>query len=444
MSIFNALGGGVWTAVIFIIALCVIVAVHEYGHYIVGRWSGIHADVFSLGFGPVIFARTDKRGTKWQIAALPLGGYVKFAGDADAASAGKDAEAMAELSEQELRRTMHGAPLWARTATVAAGPVFNFILSMLVFFAFFMFAGKAVDPLTVGSIRDYPQAESALQAGDQILEINGEALPEDAEAYSDFVDALPEDHLLDYTVNRDGTRMVVKAPHVSPPAVSMVAARSAARDAGMQIDDVVTAVDGQPVASFAQMRDIIMASEGQPVTMDVWRDGEMISVTLAARVRDHQLEDGTFEKRWQIGLSGGTLFTPATEGAGLWNSASGAVTQTWGIISGSVEGIYHIFVGTISTCNLNGPVGMAQNVSAFAEVGLADFIRIIALLSTAVGLLNLFPIPILDGGHLVFFAYEAVVGKPPGEKALRILMTLGLTIMLSLMVFATSGDFFCK
>ena len=444
MSLFNALGGGVWTAVIFIIALSVIVAIHEYGHYIVGRWSGIHADVFSLGFGPVIFARTDKHGTQWQIALLPLGGFVKFAGDADAASAGKDDEAFEGLNEAELRRTMHGAPLWARAATVAAGPMFNFALSIIVFFVFFMFSGKAVDPVTVGEIRTYPQAETSLLVGDQIRKINGQTPPEDAVGYRTFIDALPKDSLLPYTVGRGDEEIIVMAPHPSPPAVSMVAARSAARTAGMQIDDVITAVDGQPVASFDQMRDIILASEGQPVVLDVWRGGETLQVTLSARERDHQLADGSFEKRWQIGLSGGVLFTPAREGAGIWESASGAVQQTWAIISGSLEGLYHIFVGTISTCNLNGPVGMAQNVSAFAEAGIADFIRFIALLSTAVGLLNLFPIPVLDGGHLVFFAWEAVTGKPPSEKALRILMSIGLTVMLLVMTFALGNDLLCK
>lgn len=442
--LFSALGGGVWTAVIFIIALSVIVAIHEYGHYIVGRWSGIHADVFSLGFGPVIFARTDKHGTQWQIALLPLGGFVKFAGDADAASAGQDTDTMAALSETERRRTMHGAPLWARAATVAAGPVFNFILSILVFFALFLFSGKAIDPITVGDIRAYPQAETSLLKGDQILEINGMTPPEERIAYRAFVDALPKDSLIPYTVTRDGNTVTVMAPHPSPPAVSMVVARSAARDAGMQVDDVVTAVDGVAVASFDQMRDIILASEGRPVVLDVWRAGDMLEVTLSARERDHQLEDGTFEKRWQIGLTGGVLFTPATEGAGIWESATAAVSQTGAIITGSLSGLYHIVVGTISTCNLNGPVGMAQNASAFAELGITDFIRFIALLSTAVGLLNLFPIPVLDGGHLVFFAYEAVTGKPPGEKALRFLMTLGLTVMLTVMVFALGNDFFCN
>ena len=144
-------GGLIWTIAAFIIALSVIIAIHEYGHYIVGRWTGIEADVFSLGFGPVLFSRVDKHGTKWQFALLPFGGYVKFKGDANAAS-GKDEEAMegiATQSPEELRRTMHGAPLWARAATVAAGPVFNFAMSILVFGLIFWSQGVSKEPLTV-------------------------------------------------------------------------------------------------------------------------------------------------------------------------------------------------------------------------------------------------------------------------------------------------------
>ena len=146
-------GGLLYTLFAFVVALSVIVAVHEYGHYIVGRWSGIHAEVFSLGFGPVLFSRVDKHGTRWQIAALPFGGYVKFLGDSNAAS-GRDDAAMKEAAEDPvaLRRTMHGAPLWARAATVAAGPVFNFVLSILVFTGIFMIRGVVSDPLTVGEI----------------------------------------------------------------------------------------------------------------------------------------------------------------------------------------------------------------------------------------------------------------------------------------------------
>ena len=174
VSLIPQFGGFLYTLLSFVVALSVIVAVHEYGHYIVGRWSGIHAEVFSLGFGPVLWSRVDQHGTRWQVALLPFGGFVKFLGDANAAS-GKDEEAMADAETDPtlLRRTMHGAPLWARTATVAAGPVFNFVLSILIFAGVVMYSGKPRDPLTVDTLVPIPGLVNELREGDEILSIAG-------------------------------------------------------------------------------------------------------------------------------------------------------------------------------------------------------------------------------------------------------------------------------
>ncbi len=172
IGLLPAFGGVVWTIVAFVVALSIIVAVHEYGHYIVGRWSGIHAEVFSLGFGPIIYSRVDKRGTKWQLAALPFGGFVKFLGDADAAS-GKDGSKIKTLTAEERRRTMHGAPLWARAATVAAGPIFNFLLSILVFTGFMLAFGVAAEQPIVGTLKSVPFEGPSLLSGDKILSVAG-------------------------------------------------------------------------------------------------------------------------------------------------------------------------------------------------------------------------------------------------------------------------------
>ncbi|MCB2143821.1 MAG: site-2 protease family protein, partial [Rhodobacteraceae bacterium] len=153
VTLFETLSGPVFYFLAFVAALSIIVTVHEFGHYIVGRWSGIHAEVFSLGFGPILASRVDRRGTRWQIAALPFGGYVKFLGDANAASAGADDTTMARLSESERRHTMHGAPLWARAATVFAGPFFNFILSSVIFSGFVLVQGIADGSPTIVSVK---------------------------------------------------------------------------------------------------------------------------------------------------------------------------------------------------------------------------------------------------------------------------------------------------
>ncbi|WP_299675014.1 RIP metalloprotease RseP [uncultured Roseobacter sp.] len=439
-------GGLIWTIAAFVLALSVIVAIHEYGHYIVGRWSGIHADVFSIGFGPVLWSRVDRRGTQWQIAALPFGGYVKFAGDANAAS-GKDEEAMAaaEADPKRLRATMHGAPLWARAATVAAGPIFNFVLSIIVFAAVVATSGVSRDPLTVGDLRPLPVEARGLQVGDEVIGVNGVPVPsmEDAEAYATFIDGLPLEPLLDYTVRREGSQRVVPGAYLLPPLVSGVSPQSAAMGAGLEVDDVIIAVDGDPIFAFDQLKERVEGGDGAPLALRVWRGGDEIDVTLTPKRVDEPQRDGGFVTQWRIGIAGGLAFEPATETPGIGEALASGVQQTGRIIEGSLSGLAHMITGAISTCNLSGPIGIAQTSGAMASQGAQSFIWFIAVLSTAVGLLNLFPVPALDGGHLVFYAYEAVAGKPPSDRALRVLMSIGLATVLTLMVFALANDIFC-
>lgn len=433
-------GNLLFTIIAFIVALSVIVTIHELGHYFVGRWSGIKSDVFSLGFGPVLFSRRDRHGTIWQVAALPLGGYVKFRGDANAAS-GKDEGALSTMDAQARRETMHGAPLWARAATAAAGPVANFILSALVFSAFLLFSGVASDPLTVARVLPMPGVQE-LEAGDEILSIAGQPTPELAE-FGSYIDTLPPERMLDYTVLRDGREISLRAPHPMPPLAVGISPDSAAISARMRSGDVILSIDGTELETFSQLRDIVGTSDGAPMALRVWRAGEVIDLTLEPRRRDVPLPGGGFETRWLIGLSGGFFFEPATEAPGLWDVATYGVKQTGEIIRSSLSGLYHMIIGSISSCNLSGPIGIAETSGAMASQGISSFIWFIAVLSTAVGLLNLFPIPVLDGGHLVFYAYEAVTRRQPSERAYRILMTMGLAVILSLMALGLTNDIFC-
>ena len=430
----------------FVVALSVIVAIHEYGHYIVGRWTGIKADVFSLGFGPVLYSRRDKHGTLWQVAALPFGGYVKFAGDANAAS-GKDEAAMAEVADDPaaLRHTMHGAPLWARALTVAAGPAFNFALSIIIFTCVALSVGVPKTPFTVGDLRPLPAGSVELQSGDIVEGIDGIILPDagDGTAYAEFFSELPSEPVLDYLISRDGRQMTVAGPYLRPPLVSSVMPQSAAFEAGLKSGDVITAIDGAPVFAFEQLKVAVEGSAGAALALEVWRDGETLSFSMTPKRTDEPQDDGTFATNLRIGIAGGLAFEPATETPGIGEAITGGVANTWRIITGSVSGLKQMIIGNISTCNLSGPVGIAQTSGAMASQGAQSFIYFIAVLSTAVGFLNLFPIPALDGGHLVFYAYEAVRGKPPSDGALRVLMGIGITLVLSLMVFALGNDLFC-
>ena len=435
-------GNIIWTIAAFVAALSVIVAIHEYGHYIVGRWSGIKAEVFSIGFGPVLASRIDRHGTKWQVAALPFGGFVKFLGDAGAAS-DKDEAVMDGLSREERRATMHGAPLWARTLTVAAGPVFNFILSFLIFAVLIMYRGVAADPITVDELRALPEAPVAgLQSGDVILEVEGEPVPA-TDDFSTFARDIPPSPELTYTVERDGQVIEVPGPWLYPIYVTSVTPNWAADEAGLEVGDVITAVDGAGIFDFEQLRELVGDSDGAALTLDVWREGEMLEFTLTPARRDLPLPDGGFETRWLIGLSGGLAFEPASTTPSLGEAAAYGVEQIRFIITSSLSGLYHMVAGKISTCNLSGPIGIAETSGQAASQGWFSFVYFIALLSTAVGLINLFPIPVLDGGHLVFYAFEAVTGRPPSDRALKYLMVGGLTLMLALMLFSVGNDLVC-
>ncbi|MGR3490570.1 MAG: RIP metalloprotease RseP [Shimia sp.] len=426
------------TLVAFIVALSVIVAIHEYGHYIVGRWCGIHADVFSLGFGPVLFSRTDKRGTLWQVAALPFGGYVKFRGDANAASVGADHTA---VPAHDRRTTMLGAPLWARALTIAAGPVFNFILSAIVFAGIFLTAGTPAEPVRIADLTPLP-VEHQLEPGDEIISIEGEAITSAADL-SAVTEMIPVAPLLDYRVRRGDDEVTVPGPYPLPPLAAGIALESAAADAGLQPGDVVVAADGVPMVAFSDLVAAVGAADGAPLALTIWRQGETFETTLTPRATDERQPGGGFVTNYRIGLQGGIFFEADRDGMPVGEALSRSIAQVWLIITASLDGLWNIITGAISTCNLTGPVGIAQTSGAMAAQGADSFIWFIAVLSTAVGLLNLLPIPILDGGHLVFIGYEAVARKPPSDRVLNVLMAAGLAVILGMMLLGLSSDFFC-
>ncbi|MFN3275970.1 MAG: RIP metalloprotease RseP [Paracoccus sp. (in: a-proteobacteria)] len=430
-----------WTLAAFVLALAVIVTVHEYGHYIVGRWSGIRAEVFSVGFGPRLAARTDRRGTVWQLAAIPLGGYVRFMGDDNAASAGPG-----RAVDPALRRqTLQGAPLWARFATLLAGPVFNFVLSIVIFGGFAVVQGVAQPDVRVGAISEAPPSvTNQLLPGDLVLAVGGQPV----ESWADLgraSEALPDQPVQDWTVERDGRRLTVQGPDPMPARISGVAPRSAAAEAGLRAGDVILAIDGDPVARFNDLRDAVGAAEGAPLDLRVWRPGaEERDVTLRPKLSDLPAAGGGFEQRWLIGVTGGeSYFTPETRRAGPIEALVLGARQTWNIIASSLTGLWAMISGQIGTCNLGGAISIAESTGQAASAGGANFLWWIAVLSAAIGFLNLLPIPVLDGGHLMFYLYEAVTGRPPSDKVLNILTSIGLFAVLSLMIFGLTNDLFC-
>lgn len=443
-SLLPAFGGVGFTLIAFVVCLSIIVFIHEYGHYIVGRWSGIHAEVFSIGFGPVLFARVDRRGTVWQVAAIPLGGYVRFKGDKGAAS-DADTSALQDMDVAERRSTMHGAPLWARAATVAAGPVFNFILSLILFFGLSVNQGVTKNPLTVGQVYDVPQV-SEVQVGDILRRVGSVDVPADGD-FSDFFLAIrenPDGPIIDYGVERDGRDIVVRGPAMDLARISSLIPRSAAIEAGLKVGDVITHVNGTPINYFSDLKVAVEGSNGAPLLLSVYRAGEMLDFDLQPKKVEEQNDQGGYDVFWRIGIVS-TLyaFEPESEAIGIGEAAQNAARTSYSVMKASITGLVDVVTGAISSCNLSGPIGIAETSGQMARQGGDSLIWFIAVLSTAVGLINLFPIPVLDGGHLVFHGYEAVTGRPPNLRVMNAMMMAGLAIVLSFMLFALFNDVFC-
>jgi regulator of sigma E protease len=438
-AILEMLGGFLWTAAAFVVALSIIVTVHEYGHYIIARLCGIRAEVFSLGFGPRLLARRDRHGTVWQLAAIPLGGYVRFLGDANAASAGA-----VTVDPARARESLGGAPLWARGATVAAGPISNFILSVLVFAGMALWQGLPSDEVQVGRLHPTPPGvEMQLQTGDRILSVDGRPVASWRDL-SLLAEDLPARAVHDWTVSRGGAEIILRGPDPEPPLIGGIAPRSPAIAAGLRPGDVILSVDGQSVRRFSELREHVSAAAGDPLVLQVWRPevGEA-NFTLVPREQDLPTEAG-YERRWMIGVTGGgSYFDPAIRAAGPLESLGLGARRTWDIIASSVSGLWAMVSGQIGSCNLGGAISIAETTGQAASAGGGNFIWWIAVLSAAIGFLNLLPVPVLDGGHLMFYLYEALAGRRPSDRMIDILSAIGMAAVLSLMVFGLGNDLFC-
>jgi len=354
----------------FILVLSLLVLVHEMGHYLVGRWSGIGIVAFSIGFGPELAGFTDKRGTRWKLSAIPLGGYVKFLGDEDASSK-PDLARLATLSPTERERTFAGAKLWKRALTVAAGPVANFLLAIAIFAVLFGIYGK----------------------------------------------------------------------QVADPVVAEVKPESAAAEAGIQPGDLLLAIDGTRVVTFDDVRRYVSVRPDMPIVVTVERAG--VKQDLKMTPKRETIED-QFGNKVELGLIGivtnqesgnfrTQTFTPL-------QAVGEGVVQSWHIVTGTFDYIGNLFAGRMKADQLGGPIRVAQASGQMATLGVAAVLQLAAMLSVSIGLLNLMPVPVLDGGHLVFYAVEAIRGKPVGAAAQEIAFRIGLAMVLTLMVFATWND----
>ena len=430
------------TVLAFILCLSIIVFVHEFGHYYVGKLSGIHAEVFSIGFGPVLLSLNDKYGTKWQISALPLGGYVKFLGDKNSASA-PEVTITSDKETSFNRRSMHGAPLWARFMTVIAGPFFNFLFSGIIFFLIFMNQGVIKFPLTVAKVFESP-FQKELEIGDIIISINGVQVTEDLIDVAYLFENSESVEEFTYLVERNGQTITLERVVQSPPRIAQVLPKSAAISAGLKRGDVILSLNSEKIKSFNQIKSFIETSKGEVLKVEFWRDGEILETQINPLIVDVPVKTGGFDRIYRIGIvSENFPFEPETQRQSILIALSSSVENIYLVMEGSIKGLYHILFGNISSCNLSGPISIAETSGHMVKQGGLSFLWFIAVLSTAIGMINLFPIPVLDGGHLLFFTIEAAIGKKPDPSIINKFMTLGFILLISLMVFSIFNDFLC-
>ena len=424
----------------FLVVLSIVVAVHELGHLLVGRWCGIKAEVFSIGFGKVLWSRTDRGGTRWQLAALPLGGYVKFLGDMDPASAGRVDDR--EIAPADRRRAFHNAALWRRALTVVAGPVANFLLSIVLFFAVALAGEKPSDEPVIAAI----QAERAgdvvgLQAGDRVLRV-GDV---ETATFGEMVNALSRTNgaPTKVLVERGGQTVETEARYVSPPLVTGLTPDGAAIGAGIRPNDRLLEIGGMPVGSAREVQLAIAdLPQGQPVDFKIRRDGEVMDLTFTPKLRERKHpQTGEMEKIPFLGIAMQDmgiepLMLPSTVG----DAAEYAVVRVWRIVADTVLYLKEMLLHGADPSQLSGPIGIAKHSADAASQGALQFLFFVGFVSTAIGFLNLFPIPVLDGGHLVFYLAEAIRGKPNNEIVVRYGTMAGLSLLLLLMAYVTFNN----
>lgn len=429
MDILSFFGSISFTIGAFVLAMLIIVAVHELGHYLAARWMGIHAEVFSIGFGRKIYERVDRHGTVWRIAWIPAGGFVKFYNPP-------------EGEEIAGKGTYTKASLPARSLTIAAGPVANFIFAIVIFAAVAMVTGLPVKEPVVGATVPLP-VSSEVQRGDRILSIGGVEISSMSDIRTSFEGVEPQP-TLPWILERDAEILIVKGPFPRLPRIMHVRPASPADVAGLRVGDVIMSVNGEDVLDFSAVRDATQASGGQPVSFSVWRPEGIHTVSIRPAMTDMPEASGAFVSNWMMGISFDVPFLEARQTPDPFTAIALGVSRSTEIITLSVSAISNIVQGVISHCNIRGVITMAEISGSTANQGAQSFILFIAVLSVIIGFMNLLPIPVLDGGHLVFHAWEAVSGRAPSHKFASVMMTFGVAALVSLMGFGLLNDLMCR
>ena len=353
----------------FLFVITLVVFFHELGHFLMARAFGVKVDIFSVGFGKEVFGWTDRAGTRWKVSWLPIGGYVKFAGDADAASR-PDPAAVARMTLAEREGALMLKPLYQRALVAASGPLANFLLAIVMLTAILSFTGH----------------------------------------------------------------------NVIAPLVGEVAKGSPAALAGIKTGDRVTRIDQTPITDFEQLPEIISVSNGTPLAVGIDRAGHQMTIWVTPRLTKVHDALGNATSQMVIGVRQSPRATVTRQTYTPVGAFAAACDETWSIIKTTILGIAQMITGHGGTDQLSGPVGIAKMTRQVADIGFLPLLNLVAILSVSIGLANLFPIPLLDGGHLLYYGCEAALGRPLGERAQDVGFRLGLVLVLGLMLLTTWND----
>ena len=408
---------------------------HEFGHFYIARINKIGVSVFSIGFGPRLFSFKDKKGTEWQFAVIPLGGFVKFYGDENPASMKIQAVTKSDyLSFAKFDE----APVLSRFSTVIAGPLANFIFSVLIFSLILLIQGVSVNDPVIGKLNKFYETNYDLKINDRILEVEGKKVESFKEIFSHINKTEAES--TKFTVRRGNAVKEIELPYLMQPIVEAIEPLSAASLAGLRIGDVFLTVEEKKLLNFNDLREKIMQSELGDNLFYGQKLGQILKKSIQPVLSPIENKSGDYDSIYIIGVAGGPIFYPPNEIPNFWNALLFGTEATVGVIIASFKGIKGIIRGQVDPKHLSGPIGIAHAVSDSVNSGLLSLLSLVAIISTGIGFVNLLPIPVLDGGHILILAYEYISRRKPTEGVLRFSMIFGLVLLLSLLMFTTFND----
>lgn len=437
----------------FVVVLGVLIVVHELGHFLMARLAGVGVERFSVGFGPVLWRFRGKE-TEYCVSAIPMGGYVKMMGDDENPLEGGKGAAI------DPAKAFNGKPLAARFLIVFAGPAMNFVLAALIAGLMFMLVGRPVAPALVGRVTDgSPAAQAGLKTGDRLVAVDGKPV-QYWEDLARLVQAARGRVLQVAVQGPAGERTVALTPAQTkrkdlfgdeqtvweigaspyiPAAIGDTIAGDPADQAGLKAGDVVVALEGQPVLSWDELAERIHQRAGQPTRLEIKRGAETLTVTVTPKKSKIPGADGKETEVGLVGIRPGGSVTMVRSNpiSALWEGLvwSGDVTVKTAI------GLYKIVVGQLDRSNIGGPIQIAKTAGEQARQGIVSLALFTAVISINLFLLNLLPVPMLDGGHLLFFAFEAVLGRPLSLRKREVAQQVGFALLMLLMVFAFYNDF---